>query len=636
MAVPDSYAVTILVETTDVTTYAPYDKMTFEDCLLDVSSFRFMLENPPFTPLEGMRVSVYRADIDNVPAIFNGIILEPKAVKRGVVLDYEIEAHDQKVYLQKSVIGYGEFEGDDLTVLEDMLAATYPDLTDRFDFESDVESFVSDLNLSLNNQSLLDGLKKFRDKTGATLNFERDPVLYSIKFDGTDIIDEYVSRYPAYTFGAVTSPLPTFEGVTTGGNPGNCFKSNGSGALTTLSEYIPFTIFLRNPSNTPYVRFVSITFDVWFDFNGQDCFITADDSFGDTTLPAASSNQWVSVDYTTLVPSGFPFDGKQIQITLRPAANMASGAWQVRLDNIRLKVINPRSERLKMLSIPDPAAFDIDIPTSPEFATKLDFTQGSLDSFNSVTVIGGNEAYAIDWIYGADGAETHFGLETFIKDMTVYKNSGSDVTPSWTTQTSGIFGTDELFSGGGLCHVLYDAKEHFLLFNSAPVNLTKAFRVTGTIEKPIRVRVENAGEDDEIFATTVFDDTVKTEDDAVLIGNAALNSKANQKKMNFGTHHPGLFVGAAMTVTDASRDLDETLVIQKITTTWLGASGHAFFDVECGNTEQSNLATSLAEADSRSRPRGAMIDLPITTIASLLDEDSMILTDEDGVLLEDD
>lgn len=636
--VPDSYPIEIMVNSVDVTAYCPYDKITFEDYALSVSSFRFTMENPSFTPQEGHLVGVYRTGTngENQPAVFAGIIMEVNQKKRdnAVIYDYEIEALDNKVFLQKSVVEYNEFTGADTTILDDLLTAAYPDLTDAFDFASNATGFIPGMDFVVDDDSLLDALRDFQDQTGGSLSFDRDPINYTIRFEGADIIDEFVSTYPAYAFGAVTSPLPTFEGVGTGGNPSHCFVSQGTGALTTLTEYIPFTIFLRNPFSTAIVRFVSISFDLWFSFNGQDCRV---DCAGESSTFSAASyaGQWITVNFTDLNPSGFPFDDNTIQIELRPAANMASAAWEVRLDNIRLKVINPSKEKANYKDTPDPTEWDLDIPTSEEYAFNVDFSQGTIDGANSITVIGGNEAYSATQIYGLNGTEFYLDLPAPMKSLTVFKNTGSDVSLTWTAQSKGEFGTDQLSSEGGTKDVLYDAKDHFLIFNTAPPNLTNSVKVTGTIEKPIRVRVESVASGAKTYATTLFNDKITTSAEAAAYGAAELKKRRTRKNLTFVTYNPGLQVGKKIRVTDAARGLDETIKIQKIITTWIGSSGHAVFEVECGEDEISTSSFQMAATDKKAKKKAKKAQVTTTTLDLLLDEDGTPLNDADGELLID-
>lgn len=275
---------------------------------------------------------------------------------------------------------------------------------------------------------------------------------------------------------------------------------------------------------------------------------------------------------------------------------------------------------------PEDAPFDIDIDAGDEFAFDVEFTEGDIEDYNSIAVVGGHEEVAIDWTYESDGDLTHFALETQIRDYTIYKNTNTDASPTWTAQTAGVWGVDTLTGDGGSADVLVDTVNNWLYFNSAPSNLSKSIRVTGNILKPIKVRVEDVAAGDPTYTKVVYDDSITTEEQAVALGSSILARHNAPRRLNFKTYEPGLRAGQMITVTDSGRGLNETIQITRVAYTWLGASGHVLIDVECGDDISIGIDDIVANNDKRNRASSGVA--AVATSAS-------VLTDDDGLALQD-
>lgn len=310
------------------------------------------------------------------------------------------------------------------------------------------------------------------------------------------------------------------------------------------------------------------------------------------------------------------------------------GTVNVELDNLSWILSTPGNRtNLVWGDEADAADFDIDVQNSDEFAGDIELLEGDYDDFNTVVVTGGYEEVAIDWTYDADGAQDHFDLETPIKNITVSKNTGTDVTPSWTAQDVGKWGGDTFVSDGGSADVLYDAEHHWLYFDANPANLVKAFRITGTILKPIQTTVVGDTGGGPVYATTVTNKNITSVEDAISFGHAELEKRNSIKRLNFTTYHPGLKPGQAITVIDSARGLAETQIIQRISTTWLGASGHATFDIEAGEAESTGADTLIANNDKRSRETGPKTTITPQIINLYTDDSGVVMTDDSGNVL---
>lgn len=621
MSVPASYDVTILVNDVDVTQYVPYDSMALDDYARQVSTFKMTIENPSgVTPTRQHTVKVTWNFDDSV--IFIGYIMELTTRKRdnGITKIYECDCADRKILLQRTVIGGNEFTGSDLDILGDLLTNAYPDLSTLFDFATDVTSFADGLDFPIEDgTNLLDALNDLADLADADYRFE-NPTLageYNVNFEaGGD----------AYTDSSTAS-----TSVTTGGNPDNCIKT------TDLNDEIIIEIDL---GSVVAVSEISVDAYIQGDGLGGIFFIQTDaDTPGgfdegyaaDYNMISHSGAGWQTYLASTLPDDNvftFPVNTRYIYVYFSDTAGPST--LDRRLDNIVITLDGGGTDtnNLQWNSAPDAADFDIDVQAGGEYASDIDLSIGSLDDFNSVTVIGGYEEVAIEKALDSDGVRDHIALPYPVKSLAVYKNTGTDTTPVWGSALAlGAWGSDTLISGGGSKDVLLDSVHNVLFFNTAPSNLVNSYKITGTIERPIRVRVESVAAGDLTLATSHTDETITSVDQAVAIGSALLEQKNSIRQLSFNTLHPGLKPGQSIPVTDSARGLAETTTIRRISTKWLGSSGHAVFDVECGDDDSTGIDAMVANADRRARSNGAVTS-PNTQTAYILTSDGVPLSSD--------
>lgn len=597
----DTYELSIRVDDVEVISYCPYELMSFEDYTNQVSYFSFTIENPSgVTPAKMQTVLIY----SSAGIIFDGYIVEVKTRKRdnGITTEYDIEAADKKILLEKSVLTQAEFTGTDSAILSALLTATYPDLTDTFDFSTDITSFLSDMAMLVNEISLLDALNEladlaggaaFRFETVGVVNFETNSMIYTL---------------PGPQVGTVQGSV---------GNPGSALRSTSFLA----NEYISILLTFDIP-----IKFIKVTWDFYQDSASSYRIYWNGDLLTSAGL-GATVDQWV----TKSREFGAPISASTIELRLIGGVAVND----LRMDNVKINdgavSTGNHLDNLRWDSIPDAGDFDLDIQSGDEFASEIDFFTGSPEDFNSITVIGGSKDTAVDWTYESRGDMNHFDLEAHVKDIVIYKNTNIDGSPTWTVQTAGEYGVDELTVDGGSKDVLYDATDHWLLFNSNPSDLSKSIRVTGTIQKPIRIRVEDVGAGEPTFATTYYNESVQTEDEAVAVGLARLERSNAIKRITFKTHDPVFKVGQSIDIDDSARGINETLTITKITTKWLGASGHAEFIVECGENDIVGADLLIANNDKRSRKNSVASTAVTLTVTTLFDADgTTALTDTDG------
>lgn len=645
MTAPSVYDITITVNNVDVTAYVPYDSITFDDHRRQVSRWTMSIEDPTgVTPARGHEVVV--TYVTGGTTIFAGYIIELQTKKRGdgIVVIYECECADRKILLQKSIVPYLELSGADTSILSSLLSNTYPDLSATFDFSTDVTGFANDLALTTNDMSLFDALNELSELAGADYSFTTLPgtSTFTVDFDSGYAHDQLEDTGGP----GGGSDLDSFS-VTTGGNPSNCAK--GIDATDKAG-----TLYVGIDLGGTYT-ITSITADIYFDSNGGGLinprvamYVMVGGASGTEQITGSGATMYISSTQNGTweethgtnddsggfwAAAGGSVDGDYVWVRLLHAGT-ATGTLDLRLDNI---IINGSSggggagmNELQWSATPTSTAFDFDIQSGDEFAFDIDTWEGDWDDYNSITVVGGSTKEAIDWTYESDGDMEHINLETEIKDIVVYVNDGTDGTPSWTLQDDGVYGTDELTSGGGSKDVLYDAKYHWLYFDTNPPALSKSVRVTGNILKPLRVRVENVPAGMPTYATTITDTSITSLDDAVNVANAALEKRSSIKRLEFKTYEPGLKVGQLLGIDDSARGLSESLVIQRIQTRWLGSSGHAIFHVMAGDDQESGIDTIVANNDRRSR-QNALSSAPATQTASFLVDDSgVFLTDDNG------
>jgi hypothetical protein len=640
---PSDYALTIILDGNDITSNCPYETYRQDTPLRTPGYFSLTVQNPSFEPLHGMALVVIAKNLVGAPVIFSGFVMELSISKRSnaIALEYAIEAGDFRVLLQKSVIPFGEYTGTESEIIADLFNDTYPDLSPFFDFSSGVEDFGEDLSFNTNDENLLDALNRFADSRGANMRFETNTGEGNIVLrftPDTDVIEAGV-----FNAGGATpywyAPFPTQAWAggyyAEDGNPNHCIRLTLSyTAPTTRNGYL-------NIHMGSAVSVTNIIFDI--KITHSNALGVCQAHCGDDAVDVLSSHiieagRWHTINAAEINPGAFPFTVALVSNEYRLHCGGSFGSINnggspiMYIDNVIIEATVPLQtggkDKLDFSPFPDLADFDFDIQNSTEFGADFDLNLGSIDDFNSVTVVGGKERVAVTWVYDADGSSERVQLEAPIKGIAVSKNTGTDTSPIWTAQTVGTLGTDTL----GDVDVLYDPTNHWLWFDTAPDNLTSSVQVTGFIEKPIRVRVENVGDGELVQATVITNENITSEEDAIAYANALLAKKNAPRRLDFITYEAGLQVGQELTVADSARGLSETLIIQRITTRWIG-SASAEFTVECGEDEGVALDTLIAGIDEKTDKQSVGAGLNTSEISPYLDDDGLQLYDDDNALL---
>lgn len=640
MAIPTNYDIALYVDGVNIISHCPYEAMDLDDLVHDPSTFSFKVENASALTIEqNAEVLVFSMSTSPVRLIFSGYILALRQSKRdnGITVEYEVDCEDMKVRLQKSVIPYRDYFGLDGDILSDLLADTFPDLSSLFDFTSGVNSFADDLSLAVNDDNLLDMLKKLSEQAGAKWRLDRDAgggeIL--ITFDAGGWGEEITSaQLGAGRLGwLLEGSLLITDTVATGGNPDNCAKFTDHPTLNSISNGTIFAQVYTGLGGSYAITEISFDYRVSGSSNIRlYCGVGTPQ-----TAAIAGTGAWHSHSFTISGSSSSP------NIGFQATANINTSALDIdcRFDNIRITTTTPvpqgtiPPEELIWDSEANATDFDFDIQNGDEYGFDFNFDIGGFDDFNAIIVTGGNTEEAISWTYHSNPTyfEEHLGLELPVKEIAVFQNTNTDASPTWDALDVGEWGVDKLlFETDGTKEVLYDSQKHWLYFDTSitPANLEKAIKVEGFILRPIRVLVENAG-DAPIYATTMYDESITSEDMAAQIGFNELEKRNASRQLTFKTHNPGLKVGQSISVVDSARPLDETLIIQRIHVTWM--NNKATFEVECGNAEEANASILIANNDKRSREKAAPAAIGTTSFEALLDSDGSTLYDSDGTVL---
>lgn len=648
------YDIAIHINDIDVTTTIPLDSITFEDSASDVSNFNFTaIGLSLLIPVFGAAVKVYwlSAPKASQQLIFSGYVVNIHDLKydNGIVKQYDVECQDQKVLLQKSIVEFTYLEGLLSDIVSGLFDATYPDLSANFDDVSGIDPSVGGLGFTFNDENLLDALTKVADTAGLDFSIGQG-LSNTVTFDpdglGSPVGDITVSTInnKGWLFlGQDTIPANFYTlDIETNGNPGNCFHCLAVQGATDPNPAPYIWVKLFNLLASP-VHLSDLVFDYKisagfnpalsiFLYHTNTSTLGAYDYLDIATL--TGDGAWHTFTASIQADFGWVYTDTVYSFVIK-IVDGGIGSHEFRFDNIIptiTETIDGFGSSVPRINIgiapnaPDSDGFDLDVDTSDEYAHDINLDIGEFNS-NSITVTGGNEEVAIDWIYESDGTQDHFDLETAVSDIVVHKNTGSDVTPVWIAQIDGLWGKDELISGGGAMDVLYDPDDHWLLFDSNPANLTKSFRVVGTIARPVRVRIEDVGAGEPTFAETYYDDSVTSEAQAAAKASAILSQQAGVSRMTFTTFNPGLRPGTKITVTDTNRGLNESLLIQRVSTRWLGSSGVGEFSIEAGPANYASMDRMFADTEARLKPKPPAVVLGAVVYSLLIDADSDLVID---------
>jgi hypothetical protein len=657
-----------------------------------VSTSSFTIENGAYLGLvQYNNVVIYDPDMTTLH--FNGFLMSFSTKKRGVQIDYQCECSSIEILLQRSSIT-GNLYGTDTALLGSLLSNAYPDLSDVFDWTSDITGLLdSAINLDLNDTTLLDALDDLANRVGADytqqynastrVSIIRNPAL---KFNG----NFYDGTIPTGSFDANSAPGAAW-------NPANAVYNSSGGetdggyVLTSQthsgSEYAYLRVG-RTSQSASLNMHISKKTNLWLAIRFRAKYTSAAATLsirirgttyyedgtvfhdGTSIAPLQSitgSGIWRDWDRAIDLSTQYIPDSGWIELTLS-AVDLGGVPFTLNLDSFMIEFASGATEPtpgayfdgsqsgaqwlgsshaspsqttanpLKWGS-QDAASFDIDIGNIDEIISDFGIDYNGLDGINGVMVTGAIDWKAFDEVYPGNGVLTHFDLETTVwPDETftqpiVYTNIGTDQSPNWSTKT--VATRKDGFAAG---NVLYEPEDHWLEFQDPPPDLKKAWRIVGRIKQRNRVLVED--EDSVASSGQTFMDTIYinggSSSEAYDLGQAELNKRQATATVSYTTYEPGLKAGDSQTITDDAQGFSETVTIERVTRTYLGG-GYGKFTVEAGRYD-STFDDIVYESNSLGAPiipnDGGVA--PETVKAEVLtDDDGNDLTDDNGQLLVD-
>ena len=226
-------------------------------------------------------------------------------------------------------------------------------------------------------------------------------------------------------------------------------------------------------------------------------------------------------------------------------------------------------------------------------------------SANLIEVVGGEYLSSDQTIYqGNDGRQTNVQLpfKCSAPDgqsaIQVWVNDGTDAVPVWTAKTVGT----------GYIHDIsdYDClnffQEKYLEFAAAPAELELAVKITCRYWVPLRQRVRDYvsyAAYGRWMADKIVDANITDKDTAKRRAKVELAKRAaTQISYTLTTLEPGLRSGQHVRLVNAARSLDDTFLIRRVVTRFLGG-GYASFDVELGlyNPDLIDVIVALKRAE---------------------------------------
>ena len=694
MAIPTRMPLRIQINFTDVVCDIPFESINIELGRRDrVSTASFTVEDIgslSFTIEKWQWVSI--GEPNGSIAFFIGYVTDITKRKRenSLQIDADIECSSVETRLIKSVCR-GVFTGTDADILADILANTAPDLSGLFDFSTDVTSILTtDTELVSDDLSALEALERLAQKTGAEYffdptNAERTNLMYNPAL--TNNMDHYGSDLSANGFFSLPTwnPANTTWGAGYGESGGgiqtvsqlitgayrqawrvgrdqdsdpHIFEytrdDEGNGLYLQLSFRAKVTASGGGPTRAVNMELITysangslyandnVVIDVFSVGGWQDVW-GAWDLSDNTIFDESGYFEW-QCWVTSVNSSTITLDSHLVEIVASSPASAgsyfdgesANAQWTGTANNSASVIIE---SPLNWSDTPPDAPFDVDIGVGDDIFGNLEVLSPAIDSINSVIVTGGFEYEDIDWIYFGNGQQVHWDTETQIFPLDgedfprIYRNTGSEGSPSWTQQT--VADRTETLGVGN--DVLWDAEDHWIEWNSAPPNFYDSWRVVGRIKLRIRVTVTDSdavSADGVELYDAIYDDKITSQDDAFYAGQAELDSRAAPLSVKFDTYEPGLIPGQKIDVTDSGDlNLAETdLIIERVNITSKGG-GYAFFRVECG----AHIPTfiDVAAQTYRMAEKRAPIDASTesVTLVPLQDENGVYLQDENGLQL---
>ncbi|MHA2248531.1 MAG: hypothetical protein ACXADY_26530 [Candidatus Hodarchaeales archaeon] len=694
MTIPSTEDLVIIVNGNTITKLIPYKSVRIvNERGKRVSTCSFTIENGANLGLaQWQTVMIYDPDMTTVH--FNGFLMEFNTKKRGVQIDYTCDCSSVEILLQNTYVN-GDFTGTDGVILSSLLSNADVDLSDIFDWTSDVTSLLStDIGLPLNDSTLLDALDALAGKAGAdyTQNYKSGTRINIIR--NPELKDNgnfYDGTLPTGSYDAGTTPGAAW-------NPANAVYNNAGGetdggyVLTsqtiTSNEYVYLRVG-RTSESASLNMHIAKKDQQWLGVRFRAKYtgamatlnirIRATTYYEDGTVfhdgqnigPSQSivgSGTWHDWDRAIDLNTQYIPDSGWIELVLS-AVDLGGNPFTLNVDKFLVEFLQGSTEPtpgsyftgafsdaywlgsahasgsqtggnpLKW-GAQDNAAFDIDIGNIDEIVGDLNINYNGFDGINGVLVTGGYDWVTVDWIYPANFELTHFDLETTVypfatfSQPVVYTNIGTDESPNWSTK---IVGTRQNGFTGGV-NVLYEPEDHWLEFQDPPPDLKKAWRIEGRIKQRIRqIQLDEDSVDStgQTFLGKLFLNEASGSE-AFDIGQAELARRKPSATVEYTTYEPGLKAGTLQTIADDAQGFNETVTIERVTRTYLGG-GYGKFRVEAGRyrTGLSDMMGQTFGVAETIVPNEGGVE-PVTKQARILqDSTGADLTDANGLKLAD-
>ena len=231
-------------------------------------------------------------------------------------------------------------------------------------------------------------------------------------------------------------------------------------------------------------------------------------------------------------------------------------------------------------------------PVSPSsYPHKMrSYEKDATSVINRVIVIGGSYLGTnAEFELAGDGQNTQLLLPYRLhapddhSHVQVWKNTGSDVSPTWAEQTVGV----DYLSDPASFNCLYNYNEKLLKFATAPTNLKRSVKTKGRYDVPVLARVRSVDSYDKYgrwFDAKIVEQDIDNRDWARLRGKAFLANKAMELPRGITSiRQEGLIAGMRIQVVDSIRGINDYFLIQSVRTSLLSGSGKATFEIEFGD-----------------------------------------------------
>jgi hypothetical protein len=621
---------------------------------------------------------------------FFGYITDSDFEYRGVVVDYQVTCSSLEVRLQKSTLNK-ICTGTDTEIINCMFANSLPDLTDLFDLTGITDVRLDSFDFPSLDTDLMEGLNDLASKVDANYSWSRNDAA-RINWNHNPNIDDDGSEYggtiPADS--TLYYPDPSWNPANlvwnAGALVGTSYASGGGQDLSYVRigsaddssaskmllqrplDQTDFYIFLKGTANVASTSLNGSFQPELLIYDEDNNFVVSlgaklDNILADGTdqtwnimhdISSATLPEFFRVEYiarfATTNPHTIIYDDIIVEMYFDDAVTPVQGAyfdgdstgaqWEGTANQSTSLFVGQQT--MNWSDTPPDAPYDIDIGTT-DFISDFTFNDMGLDGINTVVVTGGFVYKAFDFEYPSNNELTHFDLEESVFPVDgetlprVYKNTGTDVSPTWTQQivaqrvgnTPGV-GND----------VTYDEETHWVEFSTAPSDLKRGWRVEGRRKERIRAIVEDElqSESDGVqLVDAVYNETIDNEEDAFEFGLAELGRRAGTRSASWSTLEPGLEPGQEIDVVDSVNGINETLIIQRVRKQYgiegKHGGGYVRSDVEAGD-EKANLQDIVSQNHRMATDRPPITaDSADQALTQLFDDDNLPLFDDDNAPL---